>query len=173
MSELGELHTGFRSVLRRLYEAERMMRVRTPVDPHLELPAFVKNLDGDLAFFFERVNGCEIPVCCNLLASRKNALAALGVDLQGLRAAVQRAIDHPIPPVEVEKGRCQEVVVTEAELTSSLARVQLIDRAAELRAIVYDVDVALFEPRLTHEVETDVARNRHQAAAQRVSGPVG
>ncbi len=90
-----------------------MMRVRTPVDPHLELPAFVKNLDGDLAFFFERVNGCEIPVCCNLLASRKNALAALGVDLQGLRAAVQRAIDHPIPPVEVEKGRCQEVVVTD------------------------------------------------------------
>ncbi|MFQ5912445.1 MAG: UbiD family decarboxylase [Nitrospinota bacterium] len=113
MSELRELDTGFRSVIRRLHQADRLMRVRSPVDPHLELSAFVKKLDGDLAFFFERVKGWEIPVCCNLLASQKNALVGLGVDLQGLRAAVQRAIDRPIPLVEVEKGPCQEVVLTD------------------------------------------------------------
>ncbi len=113
MSGLGELDTAFRSVIRRLHEAGRVMRVRSPINPHLDLPAFVKNRDGDLAIFFEQVEGWEVPVCCNLLASRENALVALGVDLHGLRAAVQRAIDHPIPPVEVEKGRCQEVVVTD------------------------------------------------------------
>ncbi|MBI2879959.1 MAG: UbiD family decarboxylase [Candidatus Tectomicrobia bacterium] len=113
MSGLGELDTGFRSSIRRLHAADRLMRVWTPVDPRLELSAFVKGLDGDLAFFFERVKGWEIPVCCNLLASQKNALVALGVDLKGLRAAVQRAIDHPIPPAEVEKGPCQEVTVTD------------------------------------------------------------
>ncbi|MFQ5691757.1 MAG: UbiD family decarboxylase, partial [Nitrospinota bacterium] len=111
MTDLGALDTGFRSSIRRLSRAGRLMRVRTPVSPHLELSSFVKTLDGDLAFFFERVEGWEIPVCCNLLASRENVLAALGVDLRGLRAAVQRAIDHPIPPVEVEKGPCQEVTV--------------------------------------------------------------
>jgi len=113
VSGLGELDTAFRSVIRRLHQADRVMRVRSPINPHLDLPAFVKNRDGDLAIFFERVEGWEVPVCCNLLASRENALVALGVDLHGLRAAVQRAIDHPIPPVEVEKGRCQEVVVTD------------------------------------------------------------
>jgi 2,5-furandicarboxylate decarboxylase 1 len=113
MTELGELDTEFRSVIQRLYQADRMMLVRSPIDPHLELTSFVKNRDGDLAFFFERVGDREIPVCCNLLVSQQNALIALGVDLQGLRAAVRRAIDRPIRPVEVEKGPCQEVVVTE------------------------------------------------------------
>ena len=113
MNELGELDTDFRSVIRRLHAEGRIQRVLSPIDPHLELSAFVKNLDGDLAFFFERVRGWDTPVCCNLLASRKNALTAMGVDLQGLRGAVQRAVDEPIAPVEVEKGRCQEVVVTD------------------------------------------------------------
>ncbi len=113
MNELGVLDTAFRSVIRRLHAEGRIQRVLSPIDPHLELSAFVKNLDGDLAFFFERVRGWDTPVCCNLLASRKNALTAMGVDLQGLRGAVQRAVDEPIAPVEVEKGRCQEVVITD------------------------------------------------------------
>ena len=111
--EVGELDTAFRSVIRRLHEESRILCVGSTIDPHLELPAFVKSLDGDRAFFFAQVKGWDIPVCSNLLASRENTLAALGLDLQGLRKAVQRAVDEPIPTVEVEKGCCQEIVITD------------------------------------------------------------
>ena len=81
--EVGELDTAFRSVIRRLHEESRILCVGSTIDPHLELPAFVKSLDGDRAFFFAQVKGWDIPVCSNLLASRENTLAALGLDLQG------------------------------------------------------------------------------------------
>ena len=59
MNELGVLDTDFRSVIRRLHTEGRIQRVLSPIDPHLELSAFVKNLDGDLPF---SLSGSEVGI---------------------------------------------------------------------------------------------------------------
>jgi 2,5-furandicarboxylate decarboxylase 1 len=113
MADLSAIETGFREAIRRLDRAGRLLHGHDRLDPHLEVAAFVKRHDGDLAFFFERVGDSGMPVCANLLASHPNVLTLFGLDTHGVRAAVERGTHRPLAPRLVEEGPCQEVVVRE------------------------------------------------------------
>ncbi|MBI3076059.1 MAG: UbiD family decarboxylase [Deltaproteobacteria bacterium] len=108
----GIIDTRFRTALRRLDRAGRLLKVRSKVDPHLELAAIISKRDADQAIFFEQVAGFSMPVCANFLASHANVLEIFGLDVEGVRQCMLRGYAHPIPPVMVERGPCQEVVLT-------------------------------------------------------------
>lgn len=113
VADLGKIDTSFRTVLRRLNDAGRVLRIETPVSIECELAGIAHALQGDKALFFEQVEGWEMPVCSNLLFSRPNCETAFGLDVAGIRATMARAIHDRVPPVVVEAAPCQEVVITE------------------------------------------------------------
>lgn len=113
MSAVGVLDLRFRTVLGRLAAAGRLATVDRPVDPHLELAGLMKRHDGDQALLFTSVTGSDVPVVGNLLASPPNVEAAFGGDRDLIRGAMARAITEATPPVVVESGPAQDVVITE------------------------------------------------------------
>ena len=113
MSNSGVLDTRFRSALDRMAERGRLTAYTAPVDPHLEVAAIMKKLDGGPALAFTAVDGYDIPVIGNLLSCQANCEAAFGVDFNGIRDFIGRALGAPQPPVLVEKAPAQERVHTE------------------------------------------------------------
>jgi 2,5-furandicarboxylate decarboxylase 1 len=105
------LDTRFRSALSRLAEKDRVLTYQKPVDPHLEVAAILKKLDGKQALLFPSLKGCATPVIGNLLSSRENCEAAFGLDFNGIRGLVQRAMGGPLPPKIVTEAPAQEVVL--------------------------------------------------------------
>jgi 2,5-furandicarboxylate decarboxylase 1 len=112
MSNSGILDTRFRSALARMAEQGRLTAYTVPVDPHLEVAAIMKKLDGGPALLFTAVDGHDIPVVGNLLSCQANCEAAFGIDFNGIREFVGRALGSPKPPVLVEKAPAQEHVHT-------------------------------------------------------------
>ncbi|MCC6777511.1 MAG: UbiD family decarboxylase [Hyphomicrobiales bacterium] len=112
MSNSGVLDTRFRSALARLAEQGRLTAYTAPIDPHLEVAAVMKKLDGGPALAFTDVKGHDMPVIGNLLSCQANCEAAFGVDFNGIRALVGRALGAPQPPVLVERGPAQQHIHT-------------------------------------------------------------
>jgi 2,5-furandicarboxylate decarboxylase 1 len=112
MSNSGVLDTRFRSALDRMAAQGRLTAYTAPVDPHLEVAAIMKKLDGGPALLFTAVDGYETPVIGNLLSCQANCEAAFGIDFNGIRAFVGRALGEPKPPVLVEKAPAQQHVHT-------------------------------------------------------------
>jgi 2,5-furandicarboxylate decarboxylase 1 len=106
-SNLGVLDTRFRSALRRMVAAGQLRELAVPADPHLEIAAIMKKLDGGPAILFSDVTGFGMPVVGNLLSTQANCEAAFGVDFRTLRDLVGRAIAGPLPPVMVEQAPVQ------------------------------------------------------------------
>jgi 2,5-furandicarboxylate decarboxylase 1 len=104
-----ELDLRLRTALARMVAAGRVVRVEREVDPDLEVAGLMKRHDGERAMLFERVAGATMPVIGNLLASPDNVLAAFGVDRDGVRAAMRRAITDPLPPAVVDAAPVQQV----------------------------------------------------------------
>lgn len=111
MSQNQILDTRFRSALARLAAADRIRTFETAIDPHLEVAAVLKKYDGREALAFPQVTGFDVPVVGNLLSSRENCEAAFGVDYNGIRGLVQRAISGPLAPELVTNAPAQEVVL--------------------------------------------------------------
>jgi 2,5-furandicarboxylate decarboxylase 1 len=105
------LDTRFRSALGRLARSNRVLTYEKSADPHLEIAAILKKLDGKQALLFPAVKGTEIPVIGNLLSSKENCEAAFGLDFNGIRGLVQRAMGGPLPPEIVTDAPVQEVVL--------------------------------------------------------------
>lgn len=112
MADQQILDTRFRSALARLSEAKRILTYNETVDPHLELAAYMKKLDGKELLHFPNVKGFSMPVVGNLLSSRENCEAAFGTDFNGIRELIGRALGNPIPPQVVSEAPVQEVVLT-------------------------------------------------------------
>ena len=72
MSNYGVLDTRFRSALGRMAEQGRLAAYTAPVDPHLEVAAIMKKLDGGPALLFDKVDGYDIPVVGKLFQSARN-----------------------------------------------------------------------------------------------------
>jgi 2,5-furandicarboxylate decarboxylase 1 len=113
VTELGVLDLRFRTVLARMAAAGRVGSIGRSVDPHLEVSGLMKRHDGDLALLFEAVAGATMPVLGNFLASPANVEAAFGMDRDGIRAAMSRAITSPIAPEIVADGPAQDVQITQ------------------------------------------------------------
>lgn len=103
--------TRFRSALSRMADGGRISVCKGPVDPHLELAALMKKLDGQKSLFFPEVKGANVPVIGNLLNCRENCEAAFGTDYNGIRDMIGRALGDAIPPQLVDKAPAQDVVI--------------------------------------------------------------
>ncbi|HEY1363147.1 MAG TPA: UbiD family decarboxylase [Xanthobacteraceae bacterium] len=114
MSNSGVLDTRFRSALERMATLGRLTAYTAAVDPHLEVAAVMKQLDGGPALLFTAVDGYAMPVVGNLLSCQANCEAAFGIDFRAIRDFVGRALGSPQPPVLVAKAPAQEHVHTEA-----------------------------------------------------------
>src|ERR1700682_2231617 len=110
MSNSGGLAPRFRSALGRMAERGRLQAYTASVDPHLEVAAIMKKLDGGPALMFTAVNGHAMPVVGNLLSCQPNCEAAFGIDFTGIREFIGRALGAPQPPVIVEKAPAQQHV---------------------------------------------------------------
>lgn len=113
MSHDRPLDTTFRSAIRRLDAAGRLVKVNRQADPRDEVAAIMRALDGDRAVLFEDVIGHEIPVVGNVLASPANCEVAFGVDVAGLRGLARRALHGRLAPVVVQDPAAQQVVHTD------------------------------------------------------------
>jgi 2,5-furandicarboxylate decarboxylase 1 len=112
MSNYGVLDTRFRSALARMVAQGRLQTYTAAADPHLEVAAIMKKLDGGPALLFSKVDGYDTPVVGNLLSCQDNCEAAFGIDFNGIREFVGRALSAPKPPVLVERAPVQQHVHT-------------------------------------------------------------
>lgn len=110
------IDTRFRSALRRLIDAQRVRYCTRSADPHLEIASMMKRGDGDKALLFPQISGFETPVVGNFLASRENCEAAFDADFRSIRDFVDRAIGHPLKPVQVKSAPVQDVVLKDFDL---------------------------------------------------------
>ncbi|HEY7065828.1 MAG TPA: UbiD family decarboxylase [Chloroflexota bacterium] len=108
--QLGALDTRFRTALTRLDAAGRLLKVRSRVEPDLEIAALVQQHDGDLAFLFADAAGHAMPVACNFLAGPANVTTVFGLDTDGVRAAMERGIRAPLACCTVADGPVHERV---------------------------------------------------------------
>ncbi len=104
-----------RSFLDHLEEVGELARVTEPVDPRFGISGWIRRTSdlGGPALLFEHVTGSSMRVAGGVFANPIKALLALGTTDHA--TAVERFIhglDHPIPPVIVEDGPCQEIVFT-------------------------------------------------------------
>ncbi|MFL6795857.1 MAG: UbiD family decarboxylase [Xanthobacteraceae bacterium] len=112
MSNIGVLDTRFRAALDRMATAGRLAAYTVPADPHLEIAAMMKQLDGGPAIVFNAI-GYDMPVVGNLLSCQANCEAAFGIEFSAIRDLVTRALGAPQPPVLVQTAPVQEHVHTE------------------------------------------------------------
>jgi len=90
-------------------------RITVAVEPRLELARVIHALDEEPTIF-ESVEGWGGAVVAGLCSSRRNLALALGVEEQDLLSATVSALRNPVPPDQVTKAPCQEVVVEEVDL---------------------------------------------------------
>ena len=111
ISNDGIIDTRFRAALARMADAGRLATYDAPADPHLEIAAIMKKLDGGPAVLFTAPKRHEMPVLGNFLSCRENCEAAFGVDFRGIRTFIGRALSQPMPPQIVKTAPAQEVVL--------------------------------------------------------------
>ncbi len=106
-----------REFIKRLEDEGELVRVKTEVDWDQELSAvFVRaSKERNRAIVFEKVKGSEFPVLIGQLTSAKRVELALERDSKKLDDEIENLLNVPrndFPPVIIEKGKCQEVVLT-------------------------------------------------------------
>jgi 2,5-furandicarboxylate decarboxylase 1 len=107
------LDTSFRAALDRMINRGRVEAFTSPIDTNLAVAGVMKKRDGGPALLFTAVDGYDIPIIGNLLCCQANCEAAFGVDFNGIRTAIGRALNAPIPPILVGKSSAQQHVHTD------------------------------------------------------------
>ena len=120
--------------LDRLEKDCELVRVKAPVDPHLEITEIVDRVvrAGGPALLFENVKGSAMPLAMNVFGTTARMAKALGVaDLDEIGARIADLLKpelphgfsgfkdaigklgqlRAVPPKNVRKGSCQDVVV--------------------------------------------------------------
>ncbi len=120
----------FQSHIADLEKRGLLVRIDEPINKDTELHPLVRcQFVGGVpeqdrrAFLFTNVfdstgKKYDIPVVVGALAATPDIYAiGMGCTVEDISATWVKAIANPIPPIEVESGRCQEVVITGKELT--------------------------------------------------------
>ena len=91
-----------------------LARVKTLVDPRLELCGVAKRLEGSRVVLFERVKRSDFPVVIGLFWNRRNLAHLFGCSEPRLPFLIEEAISswqrEPTPPLVVSDAPVQEVV---------------------------------------------------------------
>ena len=114
---------GFRDlqgVVRFLAERRLLARVKTPVDPLLELGGVAYRFHGGKAVLFEQVQGSQYPALAGLYWNRGVLSEIFGVTESQLSFHIADAVadwqQAPVAPVVVERAPVQEVVEKKVDL---------------------------------------------------------
>src|SRR5690348_2606672 len=105
--------SGLREFLALLEREGELARVGVPVALDQELGAIcVHSLrNSGPALLFQHPGGQDVPILVNLLATRRRYGLALGCTPAETQHVWNRSVAQPLPPVLVESGPCQEVVL--------------------------------------------------------------
>lgn len=99
----------FRTAIRRMDAAGRLMKVDSEVDPHLELTGVLFSQLEQNAVLFKAVRGYGIRVVGNCLVPEENVLAIFQKNVADLRKFLIEGLAKPMPPVTVASGPVQAV----------------------------------------------------------------
>src|SRR3989475_3076169 len=105
--------SGLREFIELLEKEGELARVRVPVDLDQELGAVcVTSLRGrGPALLFEHPGGKDLPLFTSAWAWRKCYALGMHCENQEVHGEWNRRVSQPLPPVTVESGPCQEVVL--------------------------------------------------------------
>src|SRR5579883_1215369 len=113
LSNSAVLDTSFRAALDRMAERGRLLAYTAPIASKLEVAGVLKKRDRGPALMFTAVDDYDVPVVGNLLCCQANCEAAFGLDVPGLRGAIERGFSTPLPPAVVERAAAQQHVHTD------------------------------------------------------------
>jgi 4-hydroxy-3-polyprenylbenzoate decarboxylase len=109
-----------REFVKALEERDLLRRIRQEVDWELEIGAIAYQLfrTGGPAVIFERVKDGDYPLLCGAIATLERYALSLGMpaDIRQMQDGFQHAFEHPIDPVVVDRGPCQENVLGGSEI---------------------------------------------------------
>src|SRR5512147_2721176 len=100
------------------YEAaapQELVRIGDPVSLEYDVMALVLEYERRRRYpilFFDKVGASDIPLVCNVVASRAALAFAMGVDERALAAEYARRIKEPVKPVVVPEPAFRHRVVT-------------------------------------------------------------
>lgn len=98
----------------------RLSVARGGIDLKFGVAGVANRLDGHAASLFPHPGGHPIPIVSGLLSDRTWMAEAIGVPPDGLLGRFQSACVEPVPCREVTDAACQQVVLTEVDLTTML-----------------------------------------------------
>ncbi|HLH23469.1 MAG TPA: UbiD family decarboxylase [Chloroflexota bacterium] len=107
-----------RSFLDRLEAEGDLLRIADPVTWEYEIVALTRessDVQGP-ALLFERVQDSRFPVLSGLFAAQRRVALALEVGERELYDAYREREERPLPPVLVDEGACQEIVLRGDEI---------------------------------------------------------
>ena len=107
---------GFRSFLEQLDKSGELTRIRKEVSTEYEMAGIIEAL-GEKPVFFEKVKESRIPVVAGLVSSKELIARALNIEKKQLLHRLSTAIENPVPPDVAEKGKCQEIIEQDVDLT--------------------------------------------------------
>jgi len=107
---------GFRSFLEQLRQSGELTLIRREVSTEYEMAGVIEAL-GEKPVLFENVKESSLPVVAGLLSSKELIARALGIKRDELLHRLSSALENPIPPENVEKGECQEIIENDVDLT--------------------------------------------------------
>jgi 4-hydroxy-3-polyprenylbenzoate decarboxylase/2,5-furandicarboxylate decarboxylase 1 len=108
-------YSDFREFVQLLEDTGELRRVTRSVSTEFEIAAGIRRMSDTQgpALLFENVVDHDMPVVGGLFSTRRRALLALGVDNHADgNDRFLHGLHNQIPPVIVDSGPCQEVVVT-------------------------------------------------------------
>ena len=102
-----------REFLAALEKRHDLLRVKVPVDTHLEVGKILKKLyhQQGPAVLFENPVGSKVPLVAGLYSTRSKTLLSFESDDERILDKVLAGMKKPIAPVFKEKGECQENVI--------------------------------------------------------------
>ncbi|MEJ2281048.1 MAG: UbiD family decarboxylase [Candidatus Bathyarchaeota archaeon] len=106
---------GFRSFLEKLESEGQVTRIKKEVSTDLELAGIIDALH-EKPCFFENIKESNIPVVAGLVSTKKLVAKALNIELENILPKLSDAIEHPVFPDIMDKGKCQEVVEKNVDL---------------------------------------------------------
>lgn len=105
-----------------LDRAGALARVRTEVDPVLELAGIARRMEGTRCVLFERVKGSRFPVLCGLLWNRRTVGDLFGLEPPRVPFAIADAVGAwkkdptALAPRLLDRGPANEVVELKPDL---------------------------------------------------------
>ena len=102
-----------RSFLDALRANGQLADIRKEVSLEQEIGAVLATLEkkGGPAAYFHNIKGHTRPVTGGLLSDHAKIAIAMECEVSAISDRLEKAMEHPIPPVEITNAPCQEVVI--------------------------------------------------------------